>query len=108
MGAQFHKHAQEDTPVNVSVPGNMAGLIMWAVGRHGPIVLFVACTWFLYQDNKTYQAQMLEVVKTQIAVNTQQVSINAQVVTQMEKVEDAISAMVEEAKKAHAIIPKNP
>ncbi len=108
MADQFHQFAQEDTPMNVSVPGNMPGLVMWAIGRHGPIVLFVATTWFLYQDNKAYQSQMIEVVKSQIAVNTQQVVINAQVVTQMGEVKNAISAMADEAKRAHRLLPEKP
>lgn len=108
MGEQFHKFAQEDTPMNVSVPGNMPGLIMWAIGRHGPIVLFVATTWFLYQDNKAYQAQMIEVVRSQISVNTQQVLINTQVVSLMGEVKSAMSAITEEAKRAHTIYPTKP
>ena len=105
MARQLHQHAQEDTPTNVSVPGNWPGLVLWALGRHGPIVLFVFSTWLLYQDNKENQAkiyednresqaQMLEVAKAQIAVN-------AQVVAQMTEVKVAISQLVEEAKRAH-------
>jgi hypothetical protein len=88
------QHADEDTPRRVSVPDSWPGIFMWALGRHGPIVLFVVSTWFLYQDNKVNQAQMLEVAKAQIAVN-------AQVVGQLTELKISIAAMVEEAKRAH-------
>lgn len=105
MAKQFHKHAEEDTPSKVPVPESWPGIIMWALGRHGPIVLFVFSTWLLYQDNKENQsqiykdnresqAQMLEVAKAQIAVN-------AQVVAQMTEVKVAIADLVQEAKRAH-------
>lgn len=109
MAKQFHGYAQDDTPTRVSVPDSWPGIVMWALGRHGPIVLFVASTWLLYNDNKITQAQiykdnrettvqMMDVAKAQIAVN-------AQVVAQMVEVKVAISAMVEEAKKAHHAQP---
>lgn len=105
MSEQFHKYAQEDTPAKVSVPENWPGIIMWAVGRHGPIVLFVWATWLLYNDNKATQeqihkdaresqTQMMEVAKAQI-------DINGQVVAQMSDVKLAIKDLVEEAKRAH-------
>lgn len=90
-----HRFASDDTPGRVSVPDSWPGIIMWALGRHGPIVLFVVSTWFLYQDNKANNAQILEVAKAQIAVN-------AQVVTQLTDLKISIAAMAEEAKKAHA------
>ncbi len=109
MAKQIHGYAQDDTPSNVSVPESWAGIFMWALGRHGPIVLFIFSTWLLYNDNKASQAQiykdnrettgqMMEVAKAQIAVN-------AQVVAQMTEVKVAISAMVEEAKRAHQHTP---
>lgn len=105
MAKQFHQHAQEDTPSKVPVPESWPGIIMWALGRHGPIVLFVFSTWLLYNDNKENQAQiykdnresqaqMMEVAKAQIAVN-------AQVVAQMVDVKLAIEDLVDEAKRAH-------
>lgn len=67
---------------------------MWAFGQYGPWVLFACSTWFLYQDNKISQGQILEVAKTQIIVNTQ-------FVVQMTDIKNALTQLVEEAKKAH-------
>jgi hypothetical protein len=91
----IHNHAEDDTPRRVAIPDSWAGIWMWALGRHGPVVLFVAATWFLYQDNKVYQKDLLEVAKLQI-------SINAQMVTQLDNLKTSIAAIAEEAKKAHA------
>jgi len=96
--AQLHQYAQNKTPADVSVPQTLPGLALWAFGQYGPWALFVVSTWLLYNDTKATQAQLLEVTKSQI-------SINAQVVTQMEGVNTAIKQMVEEAKKAHHAQP---
>jgi len=105
MARQLHGYAQEDTPTNVSVPGNWPGIVMWAFGRHGPIVLFVLSTWFLYQDNKTNQAQIYkdsrETASQMMEVAKSQIQVNAQVVTQMTELKTAISQMVDEARKVH-------
>jgi hypothetical protein len=91
----FRTIADDDTPKGVSIPDSWAGILMWALGRHGPVVLFVAATWFLYQDNKAQQAAILEVAKAQI-------SINAQVVVQLADLKTSILALTDEARKAHA------
>lgn len=102
-------HADQTTPATVSIPNSWAGLLMWAIGQHGPIVLFVFSTWFLYNDNKANQAQiykdnretqaqMMDVAKAQIAVN-------AQVVTQLTDLKTAIGQLADEAKRAHRANP---
>lgn len=83
----FRTAADDDTPKGVTIPDSWAGILMWALGRHGPIVLFVVATWFLYQDNKASQAAILDVAKAQIAINTQ--------------VASALAALTEEARRAH-------
>lgn len=90
----FRTIADDDTPKGVSIPDSWAGIIAWALGRHGPVVLFVVATWFLYQDNKAQQAAILDVAKAQI-------SINSQVVVQMSDLRASITALTEEARKAH-------
>lgn len=94
MVQKIHRHAQEATPTNVSVPANWPGLVVWALGQYGPWVLFVVSTWLLYNDNKANHAEMIEVAKSQIAVNSQTVG-------QLTRLEAAITALAEEAKKGH-------
>lgn len=89
-----HRYADQDTPERVNIPDSAFGLCVWALGRHGPIVLFVVSTWFLYQDNKISQAQILEVAK-------QQIVINSQMITEMNGLQLAVKALVEEAQRAH-------
>ena len=109
MAKQFHNYAQDDTPTNVSVPGNWPGIVMWALGRHGPIVLFVVSTWLLYNDNKANQAQIYkdnrETAGQMMDVAKAQIEVNAQVVASMTELKMAISSIAEEAKKAHHMQP---
>lgn len=87
-------HAEDDTPRRVSIPDSWAGIVMWALGRHGPVVLFVFATWLLYNDNKVYQKDLLEVAKSQIA-------INSTMIVQLNDLKTAITSLADEAKKGH-------
>lgn len=97
----IRNHADDDTPKRVAISDSWAGVMMWALGRHGPIVLFVFATWFLYNDNKAYQKDLLEVAKSQISINSTQLAQGATMLVQLNELKTAITSLADEAKRGH-------
>lgn len=46
------KYAEQDTPHQVSMEGSVMNLVIWAVGRFGIGIVFLAMTYMLYQDQR--------------------------------------------------------
>ncbi len=105
MAKQIHDYAQDDTPSSVTVPGSYAGILMWAFGKHGPIVLFVISTWLLYNDNKANQAQIYkdsrETGAQLMEVARAQITVNGQVAASLSEMKSAIVLLTDEARRAH-------
>lgn len=100
-------HADEITPKSVEFGSGWPRLFFWMFGQYGPWILFVGSTWFLYQDNKALQLQVLEVTKAQIAVNAQVVTGLADNKVELKQglyeMNRLLAQINEEAKRAHAV-----
>lgn len=63
----LHQIANNDTPAVVTVPKDMQGLIVWAVGRFGGgILLAAACAWALskvYDDHAKQTDRMMTLLE---------------------------------------------
>lgn len=97
-------YADDITPQAVKVKDKW-DLLIWMFGQYGPWIFFGFATWFLYQDNKVMQGQILEVTKSQIMVNAQVVTglaeVRADFKTSLVEMNKQLTVIADEAKRAH-------
>lgn len=68
MTQALHRVAEQDTPEQVRVPDGWSGLLVWAVGRFGGIVVAtIMCAYALqhvYADMQATNNRMLQLMET--------------------------------------------
>lgn len=93
-----HTVAQRDTPDWVDVPNNWRGLLIWAVVRFGPGMLFaVIMGWFLsvvYTDQKVTSERLLVLLEAR-AVS------DVKLADAMSQLSRAVDDLKREAQTAH-------
>lgn len=60
---ELHEIAHHDTPDEVSVPNTWPALAVWAVGRFGIGIVFLAMLVLVYKDLRDSSNVMVEVVR---------------------------------------------
>jgi hypothetical protein len=66
--AEIHAIAESLTPPDVSVPQTWGGLIVWALGKWGIGVVFLALLVPVYQDLKTSNSQLATISTNNVRV----------------------------------------
>lgn len=101
---KVRQFAEDSTPSTVNIRDRW-DMLAWAFGQYGPWILFGFSTWFLYQDNKVMQTQILEVTRAQITVNAQVVTgladVRSEFKTSLVEMNRQLTVIADEAKKAH-------
>ena len=94
----LHRIAQADTPSQVEVPATWHGLVIWALGRFGGIViatLFLAYAW--YDSNESHKRQM----ERMMLIMESKARNEAELSMALSKLSVAIDQMGIEARQAH-------
>lgn len=65
---ELHQIAEKATPADVNVPQTWGGLLVWAVGKWGVGVVFLALLVPVYQDLKISNRQLAEISSANVRV----------------------------------------
>lgn len=64
----LHKIAEKSTPEEITVPQTWGGLLVWAIGKWGVGVVFLALLVPVYQDLKISNQQLAEISSANVRV----------------------------------------
>ena len=64
----LHQAAEESTPAGINVPQTWGGILVWALGKWGIGVVFLAMLVPVYQDLKASNATMAEMSAANVRV----------------------------------------
>lgn len=96
----LHQIAQNDTPAAVHVPPTTNGLIVWAIGRFGGIVvatfLASAAAWTLYGDHKAQNERMFQILERKL-------ESDIRLADAISKMTQAVNELGVEARSAHRV-----
>jgi len=65
---ELHSLAQQSTPADITVPQTWGGILIWALGKWGIGVVFLALLVPVYQDLKTSNAQLASISTSNVRV----------------------------------------
>lgn len=107
MTQALHRLAAGDTPSNVEVPQNPYGVTVWALGRFGIGMVFLALFWFKDQDNKVANERVYQDMKA----NTERVMQTTEKRAESDlKLADALTGLtriVDEVRKEAELAHRN-
>lgn len=89
-----HSVASHDTPQDVKVPDNLAGLAVWAVGRFGIGIVFLGMVYFQYRDMSTLVDRMMRALESRAVADVQ----IARAMTEQSAI---LTALTHEIRSAH-------
>lgn len=65
---ELHQAAQQSTPPDVTVPQTWGGIIVWALGKWGIGIVFLALLVPVYQDLKTSNSHLASISTNNVRV----------------------------------------
>jgi hypothetical protein len=94
----IHRIAQQDTPQMVDVPDTWSGLIVWALGRFGGIVVATAFLAYAWHDgNESHKKQ----TERLITLLENKARTDTELATALKGLSVAIDEVAKDAKQAH-------
>ena len=72
---ELHSVAEQTTPSEVEVPKTWSGIAVWALGKWGIGVVFLALLIPVYQDLKVSNARFYDVISKNAEVSSQNVRV---------------------------------
>jgi hypothetical protein len=93
---EIHDIAESTTPPEINVPRTWAGLVVWALGKWGIGIVFLALLVPVYQDLKTSNARIYGIIERSAEVSTQNVRAMEALAAKIES-SNAATARLEEA-----------
>ena len=94
----IHRIAQLDTPQTVDVPGTWSGLIVWALGRFGGIVVATAFLAYAWHDgNESHKKQ----TERLITILENKARTDTELAGALRGLSGAIDDLAKEARQAH-------
>ncbi len=98
----LHRIAQSDTPQMVDVPETWSGLIVWALGRFGGIVVATAFLAYAWHDgNESHKRQ----TERLITLLENKARTDTELATALKGLSVAIDEVAKDAKAAHFTRP---
>jgi len=94
----LHRIAQSDTPQMVDVPETLSGLLIWAIGRFGGIVVataFLAYAWHDGNETRKKETDRL------ITLLENKARTDTELATALRGLSVAIDEVAKDAKQAH-------
>ncbi len=94
----LHRIAQSDTPQMVDVPETLSGLVIWAIGRFGGIVVataFLAYAWHDGNETRKKETDRL------ITLLENKARTDTELATALKGLSVAIDEVANDAKQAH-------
>lgn len=64
----LHAHANQSTPQGVEIPKTYTGLLVWAIGKWGVGVVFLALLVPVYQDLKSSNQRLADISVANVEV----------------------------------------
>jgi hypothetical protein len=90
---ELHEFAESTTPAEINVPKTWAGLAVWALGKWGIGVVFLALLVPVYQDLKISNSRFYEIIRQNAEISTQNVRVMEALATKIEASNTAIQRL---------------